>query len=246
MGSKKRLSSATEGEEVVGKPTKPSTDDRGIIEHAKKKLKKEKKERESATELENDVNDQSTSNISKETHVQPMERKKVRKAHDKERHRAEAEGDKPKQMDVVLKENQALHKVELSSASVTNVLPEFHIGVFKDLASADASIRKSAAEVLVTELVEVQQTYDKLENKEVVEGSMKLEAEKDDGLDNCAPSVRYAVRRLIRGVSSSREVQPFFTLFSRMLLLLSLTKLFILFPPFHKETLYRGQLYIHK
>ena len=42
--------------------------------------------------------------------------------------------------------------------------------------------------------------------KESGEGGLKLEAEKDDGLDNCAPSVRYAVRRLIRGVSSSREV----------------------------------------
>lgn len=208
MGSKKRLSSSAEGEEVVGKPAKPSTDDKVIIEHAKKKLKKEKKERESAIEIENDVDDLSTTKISKETPVQPMERKKLKKAHDKERHGAAAEGDKPKQMDVELKENQAIHKVELSSASVTSVLPEFHIGVFKDLASADASIRKPAAEVLVTELIEVQRTYDKLENKEVVEGSMKLEAEKDDGLDNCAPSVRYAVRRLIRGVSSSREVQP--------------------------------------
>lgn len=37
-------------------------------------------------------------------------------------------------------------------------------------------------------------------------GGSKLEAEKDDGLNNCAPSLRYAVRRLIRGVSSSREV----------------------------------------
>ncbi|GJW37735.1 hypothetical protein Tco_0060655 [Tanacetum coccineum] len=34
---------------------------------------------------------------------------------------------------------------------------------------------------------------------------IKEEAEKGDGLNKCAPSVRYAVRRLIRGVSSSRE-----------------------------------------
>ncbi|VAI54877.1 unnamed protein product [Triticum turgidum subsp. durum] len=32
-----------------------------------------------------------------------------------------------------------------------------------------------------------------------------MEAEKEDGLDNCAPAVRYAIRRLIRGISSSRE-----------------------------------------
>ncbi|KAK6156746.1 hypothetical protein DH2020_010994 [Rehmannia glutinosa] len=95
------------------------------------------------------------------------------------------------------------------SASTSNscggVLPEFHIGVFKDLAAADASIREEAAKALVVELREVQNAYDKLENKDEVEDKSKLEAEKDDGLNNCAPSVRYAVRRLIRGVSSSRE-----------------------------------------
>ena len=53
---------------------------------------------------------------------------------------------------------------------------------------------------------EVQKAYERLENKDVSEGGLKLEAEKDDGLNQCAPSLRYAVRRLIRGVSSSREV----------------------------------------
>ncbi|KAI7986367.1 hypothetical protein LOK49_LG14G01210 [Camellia lanceoleosa] len=47
--------------------------------------------------------------------------------------------------------------------------------------------------------------YDKLERKDVVDGGLQLEAEKDDGLNNYAPSLRYAVRRLICGVSSSRE-----------------------------------------
>ncbi|KAF2312266.1 hypothetical protein GH714_029613 [Hevea brasiliensis] len=84
-------------------------------------------------------------------------------------------------------------------------LPEFHIGVFKDLASADVSVREAAVERLVTELQAVQNAYEMVENKEVIEGGLKLEAEKDDGLNNCAPSLRYAVRRLIRGASSSRE-----------------------------------------
>ncbi|KAF5936948.1 hypothetical protein HYC85_024454 [Camellia sinensis] len=84
-------------------------------------------------------------------------------------------------------------------------LPEFHVSVFKDLASADSTVREAAVEALVTELQEVQSMYDKLERKDVAEGGLQLEAEKDDGLNNCAPSLRYAVRRLIRGVSSSRE-----------------------------------------
>ncbi|KAL2537188.1 DNA polymerase V family [Forsythia ovata] len=77
--------------------------------------------------------------------------------------------------------------------------------VYDDLAAVDASVREAAAEALVTELVEVQNVYDMLEDKQLVEGALKLEAEKDDGLNSCAPSLRYAVRRLIRGVSSSRE-----------------------------------------
>ncbi|XP_075096234.1 pentatricopeptide repeat-containing protein At4g13650-like [Nicotiana tabacum] len=39
----------------------------------------------------------------------------------------------------------------------------------------------------------------------VVDGQLKLEAEKDDELNNCAPGLGYAVQRLIRGLSSSRE-----------------------------------------
>ncbi|KHN33583.1 DNA polymerase V [Glycine soja] len=68
-----------------------------------------------------------------------------------------------------------------------------------------ASEPKAAAKQMVTELKAVQNAYDSREEKESGEGGLKLEAEKDDGLDNCASSVRYAVRRLIRGVSSSRE-----------------------------------------
>ena len=82
---------------------------------------------------------------------------------------------------------------------------EFHIGVFKDLAAASKSVREVAAKQMVMELKVVHNAYDSHEN-ESGEGGLKLEAEKDDGLDNCAPSVRYVVRRLIRGVSSSREV----------------------------------------
>ncbi|TQE02591.1 hypothetical protein C1H46_011825 [Malus baccata] len=129
------------------------------------------------------------------TAVKPMERQKKRKALDKVRrlHTEETKPKEPKTMEVP------------ASSSTSGVLPEFHVGVFKDLSSADGSVREAAAEALAMELVAVQRAYDGLENKELVEGGVKLDAEKDDGLNDCAPSLRYAVRRLIRGVSSSRE-----------------------------------------
>ncbi|KAK9905207.1 hypothetical protein M0R45_000403 [Rubus argutus] len=73
-----------------------------------------------------------------------------------------------------------------SSASSSGVLPEFHVGMFKDLASADGSIREAAVEALATELMEVQRGYEWLENKELAkDGGVKLESETDDGW-NCA------------------------------------------------------------
>ncbi|KAJ0077791.1 hypothetical protein Patl1_37203 [Pistacia atlantica] len=72
-----------------------------------------------------------------------------------------------------------------------------------DLASADVSLRQAATESLVTELEEVQKAYER-GGKELVKNGIKLEADKDVGLNDRAPSVTYGVRRLIRGVSSSR------------------------------------------
>ncbi|KAG5143737.1 hypothetical protein JHK82_019432 [Glycine max] len=46
------------------------------------------------------------------------------------------------------------------------------------------------------------------QKKESGEGGLKLEAEKDNGLDNCAPSVRYIVRRLIRDGCSRGTAMP--------------------------------------
>ncbi|KAG4960604.1 hypothetical protein AAZX31_13G236600 [Glycine max] len=126
--------------------------------------------------------------------VKPMERKKKRKALDKGRRRTASQPD-PKPVPP---------STDSPSTSGGSAMPEFHIGVFKDLAAASKSAREAAAKQMVTELKAVQNAYDSRE-KESGEGGLKLEAEKDDGLDNCAPSVRYAVRRLIRGVSSSRE-----------------------------------------
>ncbi|KAF5206015.1 Dna polymerase v family [Thalictrum thalictroides] len=127
----------------------------------------------------------------------PMERRKKRKALDKGRHKSSSENvGKPKAIEDVVKE---------PLVSSSGSLPEFDIGVFRDLVSADSLAREAAALKLVMNLQEVQTAYEKCDKKDAGEGGLQLEAEKDDGLKNCAPSVRYAIRRLIRGVSSSRE-----------------------------------------
>ncbi|KAL2342030.1 hypothetical protein Fmac_009970 [Flemingia macrophylla] len=144
----------------------------------------------------------STTDEQQPSSVKPMERKKKRKALDKERRRA-TEPEPP-----ALEPKPATPPADSPSTSGGGggALQEFHIGVFKDLAAASEAAREAAAKQMVTELKEVQKAYDALDEKEKDgDGALKLEAEKDDGLDNCAPSVRYAVRRLIRGVSSSRE-----------------------------------------
>ncbi|KAL0365238.1 UNVERIFIED_CONTAM: Myb-binding protein 1A-like protein [Sesamum angustifolium] len=211
MGSKKRESSSMEdsGVELVkDKEQVNSGIENAGAEPSNKRMKKEKKKKDTEipeSENQNDANAASTSSISHNLSMNSMERRKQRKMLDKEKHRAETKkvDSVPEKMDVELKIDN--NERASTSNSSSGVLPEFHIGVFKDLAAVEASIREAAAKALATELREVQKAYDKLENKDEVEDKSKLEAEKDDGLNNCAPSVRYAVRRLIRGVSSSRE-----------------------------------------
>ncbi|KAL2254491.1 UNVERIFIED_CONTAM: Myb-binding protein 1A-like protein [Sesamum indicum] len=211
MGSKKRESSSMEdsGVELLkDKQQVNSGIENAGAEPSNKRVKKEKKKKDTEipeSENQNDANVASTSSISHNPSMNSMERRKQRKMLDKERHRAETIKIEsvPEKMDVELKSDN--NERGSTSNSSSGILPEFHIGVFKDLAAVEASIREAAAKALATELREVQKAYDKLENKDEVEDKSKLEAEKDDGLNNCAPSVRYAVRRLIRGVSSSRE-----------------------------------------
>lgn len=62
--------------------------------------------------------------------------------------------------------------------------------MFKDLGSVDGSVREADADRLVMELQAVQKAYNMLEKKEDVDGGLKLEAEKDNGLNSCAPSLR--------------------------------------------------------
>ncbi|GJX48621.1 Myb-binding protein 1A-like protein [Tanacetum coccineum] len=177
MGSKKRSSDSVDTVD----------ESKAYSEHLEKKMKKIKK-------TDGEI-DKVKTNTDNET---PMERKKKRKALDKEK----------KNKSVVSDENGEV-KVNVGNMEVENrisSMPEFHIGVFKDLGNKEVEVREAAAERLVSELIEVQKAYDLMEKKDEVDGGgFKLEADKDDGLNNCAPSVRYAVRRLIRGVSSSRE-----------------------------------------
>ncbi|KAJ4843122.1 hypothetical protein Tsubulata_002909 [Turnera subulata] len=195
MGSKKRSSNPVEEVE-----DKVETDTENVaVEPVKKKIKKDKKKENVTADGEGG----SSSAVS----VKPMERKKKRKELDKERRRAAigSDGGVKPQPAAVGDSKVGETRGAVASSSSSNGLPEFHIAVFKDLASADVGVRQAAVERLVTELKVVQKAYEGLENKELADGGFKLEAEKDDGLDDCAPSVRYAVRRLVRGVSSSRE-----------------------------------------
>ncbi|XP_022876353.1 DNA polymerase V-like [Olea europaea var. sylvestris] len=203
MGSKKRGSNTIEEADIVEEKELSLGNEDASPKPSKKKLKKEKKRKETETEThenedQNGVNGPSSPSITHKTSVNSMERKKKRKLLDKERHHSS-----PGKMGLELETNE--NNSIARSGSGGGFLPEFHIGVFKDLAAADASVREAAAKALVTELMDIQNVYDMLEDKQVVECTLNLEAEKDDGLNNCAPSLRYAVRRLIRGVSSSRE-----------------------------------------
>ncbi|KAK5838066.1 hypothetical protein PVK06_006793 [Gossypium arboreum] len=59
-----------------------------------------------------------------------------------------------------------------------------------------SSVKDAALEKIVTELREVQKEYDRLKDKGNLvddDGRLKLNAQIDDGLDNCASSLRYAV-----------------------------------------------------
>ncbi|CAK7330365.1 unnamed protein product [Dovyalis caffra] len=218
MGSKKRSSNTVEEvEDLDDKNTNTenaniehTNDENANIEHtndenasANPSRKKMKKDKNKETEtLDGDASKADLSNIP--SSMKPMERRKKRKALDKEKQHAASENKEvkttKKDVDPKVSENE-----KQMGASSSGELPKFHIGVFKDLASADVSVREAAVEGLVTELQEVQKAYEVTENKELVEGGLTLEAEKDDGLNDCAPSVRYAVRRLVRGASSSRE-----------------------------------------
>ncbi|TYI94885.1 hypothetical protein E1A91_D02G237300v1 [Gossypium mustelinum] len=98
-------------------------------------------------------------------------------------------------MEIIKKRKQIDMEKQPKQMNISG-LPEFHVSVFKDLASKDSSVRDAALEKIVTELQEVQKEYDRLKDKDNLvddDGGLKLDAQMDDGLDNCASSLRYAV-----------------------------------------------------
>ena len=78
--------------------------------------------------------------------------------------------------------------------------------VFRNLSSVDAKIREAATLNLVQELQEVQTIYEQSSTEGNDDGDLKLEAAKDACLKNCAPTMKYAIRQLICGISSSRII----------------------------------------
>ncbi|KAK7246687.1 hypothetical protein RIF29_41557 [Crotalaria pallida] len=185
MGSKKRNSGGSGDEttaDIVEVPTSSTANDDSQKPPPKKKSKKDKDAEPSPSD-------------------KPMERKKKRKTLDKLRHQSDSNATPPKPS--ITEQEPLIQSIDLGSGSGS--VPEFHIGVFKDLAAASESVREAAVKQMALELKAVQGAYEKNGKENGADGGFKLEAEKDDGLEDCAPSVRYALRRLIRGVSSSRE-----------------------------------------
>ncbi|KAL2622927.1 hypothetical protein R1flu_003132 [Riccia fluitans] len=89
------------------------------------------------------------------------------------------------------------------------VVPEpVGMQIYWYLASVEANVREIAALALVKELTAAQKDYEESglgkeerDAEAVILGEGKLE----DGLGDCSPAVQYALRRLVRGVASSRE-----------------------------------------
>ncbi|KAF3549544.1 hypothetical protein DY000_02005850 [Brassica cretica] len=195
MGSKKR-SSADSSEDV----------EKNHTDSFMKKKKKSKRDKMNADDSDTEAAAPPPGVAST---GKDMEKKKKRKASDKERKRAALDNDggepprrpKPPAAAVVSDSNSD----GAAAASSSSSLPELPLSYFRDLASPEGSVREAAATSLVTRLQEIQKQYEMLPDKGSVDGGLMLEAEKNDGLDNCAPHLRYALRRLIRGVSSSRE-----------------------------------------
>lgn len=177
MGSKRRAPSSTEEVEV---------------------------EIDAEKERANDSNALKSGQEAQQKNLKPMEKRKKRKQMDKEKHHNDPKS--KAEVNGKAAECPPVKEAPLQS-SLAASSPGFHINVFRDLAAADLSVRKAAAETLAMELIEVQRVYERMGGEKGGEkvGAVQLEAEKDDGLENCAPSLRYAIRRLIRGVSSSRE-----------------------------------------
>ncbi|XP_078169709.1 uncharacterized protein LOC144564074 [Carex rostrata] len=158
----------------------------------------------------------SSSKISE--NLKQMEKRKARKALDKERRRLASEGkqqaesklesttEAPKEESESKQVKQESKEAGTSVTSTSLAQPGLHLDLFSGLSSQESSVREEATEQLVRELRDVQRSYEESNGENGGAGEVvNMEAKKDDGMENCAPSLRYAIRRFIRGVSSSRE-----------------------------------------
>ncbi|KAL2936701.1 rDNA transcriptional regulator pol5 [Bienertia sinuspersici] len=153
MGGKKRGASSIDEEEQVA------------VE-AKNENKNSKKGKNKEQQIDGGSDAPS---IPAPTSTKPMERKKKRKLLDKVRHSSDSTACESKE--AKLTQDKPLWKLEDPGAtSSSNGQPEFHINIFSELASADASKRELAAERLAVELQEVQKAYEESGNKDLVEG----------------------------------------------------------------------------
>ncbi|KAF2296534.1 hypothetical protein GH714_040553 [Hevea brasiliensis] len=139
MGSKKRSSGCVEVENFV------DTNTENVASNPIKKKLKKGKEKVVETAHGGAFAGSGTSAVP--SSIKPMEKRKERKVLVKERRRLalENEESKPGLMQVDKKVNEITGQMVGSS---TGGLPEFHIGVFKDLTSADVSVREAAVERL--------------------------------------------------------------------------------------------------
>jgi DNA polymerase phi len=95
-------------------------------------------------------------------------------------------------------ESQTTTDVPIVSTNTASTLT-----FYWSLASVDASVRITAAHDLIKTLVKLQEDHDETlsqENKIMWEGEMPQNLEK-----RCPPDVSYAIKRLIRGLPSSRD-----------------------------------------
>lgn len=143
--------------------------------------------------INNNINDGATTSP---LDLNPMERRKKRKLLDKERHK-----------------QPVAHLPAHPPPPASSFPHALDLNLFSQLSSPLASVRDSAVESLVTTLRFNQLDFQRQRQAEerglafdLDRGPRLLEAHQDDGLQNCADNVRYSVRRLIRGVSSSRAV----------------------------------------
>ncbi|CAM6089353.1 unnamed protein product [Calypogeia fissa] len=154
--------------------------------------------------------------------IQDREKKKLEKKEkkDKRREKRQEKNEKQKQKMGNLNKNVKGKQTVASKAQeepssdirvkVAASVPEpVGMQIYWNLSNVDASVREAASVALVKELIGAQKDYEDrgLGQEEkaaeaVILGEAKVE---EDGLKDCAPAVQYALRRLVRGVASSRE-----------------------------------------